>query len=155
MHGVAGGTVAGGVSGAINGAAMGFASGFAGGKNNGFTDVMEKVLVGAIVGAAIGAALGALSGVTAPKESVPRFDREGIQAADAGGRRGRAPGSGGPGAGPPPGPTTPVNNFGDAVGKVGTGLAGKTAGALFPHTRPRLPPGSQVRSSRRPWRSTC
>jgi RHS repeat-associated protein len=125
--GVGAGAVAGGVSGAINGAAMGFASGFAGGKNNGLKDIMEKVLVGAIVGAAIGAALGAISGIAAPKESV----RESIEKSLSPQTPSNPP-AGLP-ANAPTAPTAPVNSFGDAAATVGKGLAGKVAGAVFPH----------------------
>lgn len=126
---VLGGAVAGGVSGAINGAAMGFASGFAGGKNNGFADVMQSVLIGAIVGLAIGAALGALSGVAAPKKSLGDSVGDALQP--------KTPSAPVPGSLPANGPATaspvPINSIGEAGKTIAGKLAGKVAGAAFPH----------------------
>lgn len=130
----AAGAVVGGVSGAVNGAAMGFAAGFAGGRNQGIGDVMTKVLVGAVVGLALGAALGAVSGAVAPKESFKDSLAKGLSPdpnAGAGGLPG-APGAPGA-AGAPAGSPASVGDPWEAVGKVGTGLAGKGLGIAAPY----------------------
>lgn len=130
------GAVSGGVAGAINGAAMGFASGFAGGKNKGIGDIMEKVLVGAVIGLAVGAAVGAVSGMVAPKTSLGHDLKEAVTTPAQ--QTGGGPAGGIPGAAPAAPP--PVNDFGDAMGKVATGFAGKVAGAAAPHVAAAIAP---------------
>ena len=136
---IACGAVVGGVAGTINGAAMGFASGFAGGKNNGLKDIMLKVLVGAVTGLALGAALGALSGVVAPKDSVGSALGKAMQPDPAPG--GVAPVPGGP-TGGLTGPPAPINDFGAAATKVGTGLLARIGGALAPYVAAGVAPAA-------------
>lgn len=126
LHGAAAAIIGGAVSGAISGAAMGFAAGFAGG-NTSLDKILSNVAMGALVGAVVGAALGYVSySFSQSSQNLGQDLSKALQS-----QQPQAPSNAMPPSVAPQLPPGEINDPAQALGQVGTGLAGKVAPPLI------------------------